>query len=160
MRRDRDLHAIPGWNASPIVEPVAIDFGADARSCLGQRQTRQHRLQPVRLNPLRQQVLQRVAARRIGIGVAIDGEALLPRRLDHRQDLRGFTPIVEPRAFEMDDLDMYTAGPGNVDRLLDRFDDVVRFIAQVGEIGGIVALQHIAQCHHLGAVGIAAGRRE
>ena len=76
MRRDRDLHAVPGRDAAPIVEPVALDLGADALAGFRQRETRQHRLQPTRLNPLRQQVLERVAAGRVGVGVAIDGEAL------------------------------------------------------------------------------------
>ena len=60
----------------------------------------------------------------------------------------------------MDDLDMDAAAAGDVDRLLDRFDDLVRFVADMGEIGGVVALDDLAQRDDLGALGIAAGRRE
>ena len=60
----------------------------------------------------------------------------------------------------MDDLDMDTASPGDVDRFLDRRDDVVRFVAEVSEVGSVTTLQYIAERDHFGAVGIAAGRRE
>ena len=60
----------------------------------------------------------------------------------------------------MDDLDMDAAGSGDVDRLLDRFDDLVRLVADMGEIGGVVALQDLAQRDDFVALGIAAGRRE
>ncbi len=84
----------------------------------------------------------------------------MPGRLDHRQDLRGLSPIVEPGAFEVHDLDMDAAGPGDVDRFLDRCDDVVRLVPEVGEIAGIAAFEHVTQRHHLGALGITAGRCE
>ena len=72
VRRDRDLHAVPGRDAAPIVEPVV---GRSRRGC-----ARAFRATPAapasprcrRLHPWRQQVLQRVAAGGIGIGVAID----------------------------------------------------------------------------------------
>ena len=49
----------------------------------------------------------------------------------------------------MHDLDMDAACLGDRDRLLDRLDHLVRFVAQVGEVAGVVALEHVAERDHL-----------
>ena len=60
----------------------------------------------------------------------------------------------------MDDLDMHAALLGHLDRLRERLQNLIRFIAQMGEVAGIVALEHVAERDHLGRLRIRAGRRE
>ncbi len=137
-----------------------IDLGADARAGFGKREPRQHRFEAAHLNPGGQQILQRVGTGGIGVGVAIDITACGPRRLDHGQDLRRLAPIVDTRALQVDDLDMNPAIAGEVDRFLDAFEHLVRFVSDMGEISRLVALQHGAERKHLRGLGKAAGRRE
>ena len=49
----------------------------------------------------------------------------------------------------MHDLDMDAAGLGDRDRFFDRLQHLVRFVAQVGEVAGVMALDHLAQRDHL-----------
>ncbi len=60
----------------------------------------------------------------------------------------------------MHDLDMHAALLRDLDGLGDRFHHFVRFVAQVGEIPGIVALEHMAERDHLRGLRVRAGRRE
>ena len=60
----------------------------------------------------------------------------------------------------MHDLDVDAALVGDVDRLLHGFQHLVRFVAQVGEVAGVVALEHVAERFHLVRLGVGAGRRE
>ena len=60
----------------------------------------------------------------------------------------------------MHDLDMHPSGAGEIDRLGDRREHLVRLVADMGEIGGVVALQHGAEGEHFGKRGEAARRRE
>src|SRR5579875_3193349 len=60
----------------------------------------------------------------------------------------------------MHELDMHARGAGEGDRFGDAVEDLVRFVAHMGEIGGVVAPQYGAEGQHLGGVGKAAGRRE
>ena len=86
-------------------------------------QSIEHRFDSARLHPGRQNVLQRIGAGGIGIGIAIDVE---PARLgggDHLQRLCGLAPIVCAGALEMDDLDMHAALLGHVDRLRERLQN-------------------------------------
>ena len=48
----------------------------------------------------------------------------------------------------MHDLGMHSSRPGNINRLFDRIDDVVRFIADVREIGRIVLFEHRTKRPH------------
>ena len=48
----------------------------------------------------------------------------------------------------MHNLDMDAAFVGDVDGLLHRFDDLVRFVAQMGEIAGVVTLEDVAERLH------------
>ena len=118
VRRDRDLHAVPGRDAAPVVQAVALDVGADVCARLGELQPLEHRRHAAGLHPLRQQVLQRVGAGGIGIGVAIDVEAARLGVGDHLERLARLAPVVGARAFEMHDLDMDAARVRDVDRLL------------------------------------------
>ena len=113
----------------------------------GSREARQHRLVAADLHPGRQQVLQRVGAGGIRVGVAIDVATLGARPLDHAEDRRRLAPIVDARAFQMDDLDMDAGRAGDGDRLLDPFEHLVRFVADMGEVSrrcGASALRHSA----------------
>ena len=60
----------------------------------------------------------------------------------------------------MHDFDMQPRGPGKIDRLSNSVENLVGFIADMGEIGGIVALQDGAEGKHLGGLGEAPRRRE
>ena len=60
----------------------------------------------------------------------------------------------------MHHLDMHAALLGHLDRLRERFQNVIRFIAQVGEVTGVVALEHVAERDHLSRLRIRAGWRE
>ncbi len=60
----------------------------------------------------------------------------------------------------MHDLDVHAAGLGDVDRLRERLEYLVRFIAQMREIAGIVAFEHVAKRDHLWRFGVGAGRGE
>ena len=60
----------------------------------------------------------------------------------------------------MHDLDMHAALFADCDRFLDRLDHFVRFIAQMGEIAGVVALEHVAERDHFVGRRVGAGRRE
>ncbi len=48
----------------------------------------------------------------------------------------------------------------DLDRLLDRFDHLVRFIADMGEVAGVVALHHVTERDHLVRLRVGAGRGE
>ena len=109
LRRDRNLHAVPGRDAAPVVEAVARDVGADARARLRLPQPLEHRRHAAGLHPLRQQVLQRIGAGGVGVGVAIDVEAARPGVGDHLQRGRGLAPVVDAGALEVHDLDMDAA---------------------------------------------------
>ena len=126
----------------------------------GELQSLEHRRHAAGLHPLRQQVLQRVGAGGIGVGVAIDVEAARLGGGDHLQRLPRLAPVVGARAFEMHDLDMDAASFRDVDRLLQRLDHLAGLVAQMGEVAGVVALQHMAERRHLVRPGIGAGRRE
>ena len=122
-----------------------------------QREPLQHGVDAARLHPLRQQVLERIAAGGVRIGVAVDVE---PARLggrDHVERARRLAPVVRARALEVHDLDVHAAGLGDRDRLLDRFQDLARFVAQMREVAGIVPLDHVAERDHL--VGLRVGAR-
>jgi hypothetical protein len=60
----------------------------------------------------------------------------------------------------MDDLDMHAALLGHLDRLRQRLQNVIRFIAQMRKVAGVVALEHMAERDHLIGPRIRAGRRE
>lgn len=118
--------------------------GANALARLGEAQALQHGRHPAGLDPLRHQVLQRIAAGGIRIGIAIDFE---PARLglrNHVERARGLAPVVHPRALEMHDLDMHAAVLRHIDRFCERLDHVVGFISQMGEIARVAALEHPA----------------
>src|SRR5437588_235989 len=80
--------------------------------------------------------------------VAIDRQPALPCRVDTLQCFSRFTPVVGSGAFQMDDLDVDAARLGDVDGFIHRFEQLVRFIANVGEVTGAVALQNAAQRDH------------
>ena len=101
------------------------DLRLNAPPRLGQGEPCEHRLIAADLHPGRQQVLQRVGAGGVGIGVAIDVAALGPRLFDAIEDLRRLAPIVDPRAFQMHDLDMDRISTRHRDRLLDRLEHLV-----------------------------------
>ena len=124
------------------------------------REPLQHRLDAAGLHPLRQEVLERVAAGGIGIGIAVDVEPARLGRGDHVERARGLAPIVHARAFEVHDLDMDAALLRDLDRLRDRLQHLVRLVANVGEVAGIVALDHAAERDHLVRLGIGAGGGE
>jgi hypothetical protein len=73
---------------------------------------------------------------------------------------RGLAPIVCSRALEVHDLDVDAARLGNRDRFLDRFQHLVRFVANMGEVAAIVALDHAAERDHLLGLRVGAGRGE
>ena len=156
--RDRDLHAVPRRDAAPVVEPVARDVGADALARLGSFEPLEHRRHAAGLHPLRHQILQRIAAGGIGIGIAVDVEAARLGGRDHVERARGLAPVVGARAFEVHDLDMHAACLGDGDRFLHRFQHLVRFVAEVSEVAGVVALEHAAERDHLVGLRIGAGR--
>jgi hypothetical protein len=60
----------------------------------------------------------------------------------------------------MDDLDVHPRGAGEIYRLRDGLDDFVGLVADMGEIGGLVAVEHRAERKHLRGCGKASGRRE
>ncbi len=60
----------------------------------------------------------------------------------------------------MHDLDMHAALLADRDCLGDRLDHFVGFVAQVGEIAGVVALEHMAERDHFRSCRVGAGRRE
>ena len=60
----------------------------------------------------------------------------------------------------MHDLDVHAADIGDLDRLFERFQHLVRFIAQVREVAGVVALDRVAQRDHLVRPRVGAGRGE
>ena len=95
-----------------LLSPSRSISGRIRSRASGKRETRQHRLQAADLHPGRQQVLQRIGAGGIGIGVTIDLAALARAASIIRQDLRRLAPIVDARAFQMDDLDMDPARCG------------------------------------------------
>ena len=134
----------------------ARDFGAHLRLL----EPLEHRRHAAGLHPLRQEVLQRVGACGIGIGVAVDVEAARLRIRDHLERGPGLAPVVGARALEVHDLHMHAAGFGHVDRLLHRVEHVIGLVAQVGEVGGVVRLQHAAERVHLGGPGVGARRGE
>ena len=136
------------------------DLGLDPRPRLRQGEPRQHRRVAADLDPGRQQVLQRVGAGGIGVGVAIDVAARGARLVDAVEDLRRLAPIVDPRAFQMHDLDMDREGSGSRDCLLDRLQHPVRLVADMGEIAGVVTRHDRDEGHDLGGLGKAAGRGE
>ncbi len=160
VRRDRNLHAIPVRDAAPVVEAVAFDIGADAVARLFQMQAFDHGRHAAGLHPLRHQVLQRVGTGGVGMGVAIDIDAARLGVGDHLQAARGLAPIVHAGAFEMHDLDMDLADLRDMDRFLDRFDHMVRFIADMGEVTAIVFFHDIAERDHLVRRGVGTGRGE
>jgi len=64
-------------------------------------------------------ILQRVGAGGVGVGVAIDVAALRAGFLDASEDLRRLAPIVDPRAFQMHDLDVDRKRARHRDGLFD-----------------------------------------
>ena len=60
----------------------------------------------------------------------------------------------------MDDLDVHPGPARELDRLLDRIEDGVGFVAQMGEVAGAPALEHTAEGDELLPLGIGAGRGE
>ena len=160
MRRYRNPNAIPVRNTAPVVEAIARDLGADPRARLRQRQTRQHVGHAAGLHPLRQQIFQRIAADIIRIGIAIDVDAARLGRGDHVQGLCRFPPVVEAGAFEVHDLDVNLAGFRDVDRFLQRVEDLVQFVAQMREIAAVMALHDAAQRDDFVCGRIRARRRE
>ena len=143
-----------------LFKPVAGDVGADFLPRFVLPKPRDHRLDTAGLHPWRQNVLQRVRARGIRIGIAIDVDAARLGVGDHGQRLRGLAPIVHAGAFEMHDLDMHAALLADRYCLRDRLDHFVGLVAQMGEIAGIVPLEHMAERDHLGGLRVGAGRRE
>ena len=115
------------------------DLGLDPRPHLGQSEPRQHRLVAADLHPGRQKIFERVGAGGIGVSVAINVAALAARAIEPVQDLRGLSPIVYARTFQMHDLDMDRKGARHRDRLLDGVEHLVRLVADMGEIGRLVA---------------------
>ena len=55
---------------------------------------------------------------------------------------------------------MHAAGLGDGDRFLDRFQHCVRFVADVSEVAGVMALDDAAERDHLGGLRVGAGRGE
>ncbi len=49
---------------------------------------------------------------------------------------------------------------GDRDRLRDGFDHLVRFVADMSEVAGVVALDHVAERSHLVRLRVSAGRGE
>ena len=60
----------------------------------------------------------------------------------------------------MHDLDMHAAVLGDRDGLVERLEHFVRFVAQMREIAGVVALEHMAERDDLRRRSEAAGRSE
>src|SRR5262249_8484697 len=117
-----------------------------------------HRLIATSLHPRWQQILQWVGPSRVGIGIAIDVAALLSRSRDPLEDLPRLAPIVDPRTFEMHDLDMDATGAGNFNGLLHPLHDLVRLVPDVREITRIVSFQESTEGHHFVWFGKAARR--
>ncbi len=126
----------------------------------GTLEPRQHRLDAAGLHPLRHQVLERIAAGRVRVGIAVDVEAARLGGRDHLQRPFGLAPIVGAGAFEVHDLDMHAALLGDLDCFRERVEHLVRFVAQMREVAGIVALHHAAERDHLVRLGVRAGRGE
>jgi hypothetical protein len=157
VRRDRDLHAVPRRDAPPVIEAVPLDVRADALAGLLAWQALEHRFQAPCLHPLRHEIFQGIAAGRVRIRIAIDGKPAPLRRFDAFERSRRLAPVVQARAFEVDDLDVDAAGLRDVDRFVHRFEDLVRLVAKVREVARVVALEHLAQRNHLLARGVSAG---
>ena len=128
---------------------------------LGELQPLEHRRHAAGLHPLRQQVLQRIGAGGVRVGVAIDVEAARLGVGDHLERGFGLAPVVGARAFEMHDLDMHVAVLGDVDRLLHGVEHLVRLVAQMGEVGRRCGASARGRTPRISsALGVGAGRRE
>src|SRR6185295_19925156 len=72
VRRNRYLHALPRRYATPVVESIAFDVVAYAFASVPALEALEHRVHATGLHPLRQQILEGIAARRVGMGIAVD----------------------------------------------------------------------------------------
>jgi hypothetical protein len=160
VRRDRDTDRVPILDSAEIVEPVRCDLLADARAVGRIGEPRLHLGKIVALHPARQQILQRIARRRIGILVAIDRDAGFAGAVQALEKLAGAAPIIEARELHMHDLHMNPRRAPDGDRLVERVEHRVRLVAQMGEIAPAFRLHDLRQRDHLVGGGKSAGRRE
>ena len=99
LRADRDADRVPILDAAEIVETAGRDLAAGCARGWRDRRAAPSSRRVVALHPARQQVLQGIARGRIGILVAIDGDAAPRARLDRGRASRRRGPNCRgPRA--------------------------------------------------------------
>ena len=92
--RDRDAHRVPRRDAPEVVEAVGLDVDRQAGPHVRLAKAPEHGVDAALLQPGRQQVDQRIARRRVGVGVAVDGDAAPARRRQGLEQAPGAAPVV------------------------------------------------------------------
>ena len=139
----------PRTGCGPSCSSRRLDIGANFFARIRKSQPFQHRRHAAGLHPLRQEVLQRVRARRVRVGVAVDIEAARFCIGDHRRACCALPQSSVPEHLKCTIRPM-RASLGDVDRLLHwRRAPSLDSSAEMGEIAGVMALQHTAEGFHL-----------
>ena len=117
-----------------MLSPPGVDLRTGSGADVGAAKPVEHGVDPALLQPARKQVAKRVAGGFVRVLVAVDLGAAPPRLFQPVQQAFRGAPVVHAGQLDVDDLDVDTGLLGELDRLLDRIEDRVGLVPEMGEV--------------------------